>query len=182
MNVSETEWMIEVCKSIAKARLPFKFKTQARCSEKFVTDELLLWMRNAGFEAVMLGCESGSQRVLDAMNKHLTIADIEATVKKCHNYGFKVYTYWMVGNKEETKQDLEQTKQLMDKLSPYIDGKRVSVLNPLPGSDIFKEAQKEGWIQNYNYSRWLQGAFTVMHGTWMKEKEILEWEGKLQDG
>lgn len=180
MNKSETDWLIRVCKEIVDADLPFKYKTQARCHKKFVTDKLLKSMREAGFKAVMLGCESGSQKVLNAINKHLTIEDIRYTVKKCHDYGFQVYTYWMIGNKTETVKDAQKTKDLMDELAPYTHAKRIAILNPLPGSDINKEAKREGWILNYNYDYWLQGAWPVMRGPWMKAEEIMEWERKLQ--
>ncbi len=180
MNRSETKWLTEVCRNIVDGGVNgFKYKTQARCHRKYVTDEMLSAMREAGFEAVMLGCESGSQKVLDAINKHLTIEDIKFTVKKCKDHGFKVYTYWMIGNKTETVEDAKKTLALMRELAEYIDARRVAILNPLPGSDIYGEAMRNGWITNYNFSHWIQGGCTVMHGPWMREEDILDWEQKL---
>lgn len=183
MNRSETKWLTEVCEAIVDGGVhDFKYKTQARCHRKFVTDEMLKSMREAGFEAVMLGCESGSQKVLDAINKHLTIEDIRYTVKRCHDHGFKVYTYWMIGNKEETVEDAKKTLALMHELAEYIDARRVAILNPLPGSDIYQEAQANGWIINYNFSHWLQGGCAVMRGSWLSTSEIMKWERKLLNG
>jgi len=180
MNRSETKWCIEVCDEIIDFGLNvMKYKTQARCSKRFVTNKLLSRMRDAGFEVVMLGCESGSQRVLDAIHKNLKIEDIVSTVKRCFDHGFKVFTYWMIGNKTETVKDAQMTLDLMQKLAPYTHSKHVTILNPLPGSDIYREAMEEGWIINYDMSQWTQHGVVIMRGSWMSIPEILEWEQKL---
>ena len=79
----------------------------------------LLW-RRGGLYRVRLGTESGSQRILDAMDKHITIEQIKGTVSALAYAGIKTTTYWVIGHPGETEKDFQQTLDLVEELKDDI--------------------------------------------------------------
>ncbi|NOQ27795.1 MAG: radical SAM protein [Bacteroidales bacterium] len=73
----------------------------------------LLW-RKGGLYRVRLGAESGSQRILDAMNKLITPKQIAATIKALAYAGIKTTTYWVIGHPGETEEDFQKTLDLIE--------------------------------------------------------------------
>jgi radical SAM superfamily enzyme YgiQ (UPF0313 family) len=79
----------------------------------------LLW-RRGGLYRVRLGTESGSQRILDAMDKRITVDQIKATVSALAYAGIKTTTYWVIGHPGETEEDFQQTLDLVEEIKDDI--------------------------------------------------------------
>jgi radical SAM superfamily enzyme YgiQ (UPF0313 family) len=79
----------------------------------------LRW-RRGGLYRVRLGTESGSQRILDEMDKRITKDQIKATVSALAYAGIKTTTYWVIGHPGETEEDFQQTLDLIEELKDDI--------------------------------------------------------------
>lgn len=167
-NMKQTEWLIEVCDEIIKRGLnDITYKCQGRCNPNFVTTELLSKMKQAGFQAVMWGIESGSQRVLDAVKKDNTISNIEETIKRCYNNGIRAWAFLMIGNVSdiycETETDAQLTVELVRRLKPYISYRQCTIATPYVGSELFTIATKNNWIADYDYKHWSAHSSTISY-------------------
>jgi len=76
--------------------------------------------REAGYYRARLGVESGSQRVLDLMNKKMTVQQIKTAVSTLAGQGIKTTTYWVIGYPGETETDFCQTLDLITELKDDI--------------------------------------------------------------
>jgi radical SAM superfamily enzyme YgiQ (UPF0313 family) len=85
------------------------------CNRKRV----LSW-RRGGFYRARLGVESGSQKILDAMNKKITLDQVKTTIANLADAGIKVTTYWIIGYPGETEEDFQQTLDLVEELKDDI--------------------------------------------------------------
>ena len=74
-----------------------------------------LW-RRGGYYRARLGVESGSQRVLDLMNKNITVDDIRSTIRSLAAAGIKTTAYIVIGHPGETESDFQQTLDLIEEL------------------------------------------------------------------
>jgi hypothetical protein len=72
-----------------------------------------LW-RQGGFYCARLGTDSGSQRVLDLMDKRITPALSSAMIASLANVGIKTTTYWLIGHPGETEQDFQHTLNFLE--------------------------------------------------------------------
>ena len=72
-------------------------------------------MRLAGCERLSLGVESGSQRILDAIDKKITVAEIIESTELAKKYGIKVRYYMMVGNRGETRETFDETLAFLER-------------------------------------------------------------------
>ncbi|MBD0255165.1 MAG: B12-binding domain-containing radical SAM protein [Cytophagales bacterium] len=72
--------------------------------------------RKGGMYRARLGVESGSQKILDLMNKKITVDQIRNSVRCLAAAGIKTTTYWIVGHPGETEEDFQQTLDLIEEL------------------------------------------------------------------
>ncbi len=79
----------------------------------------LLW-RKGGLYRVRIGTESGSQKILDMMDKKITPEKIKDSIISLANAGIKTTTYWVIGHPGETEADFQMTLDLIEELKDYI--------------------------------------------------------------
>lgn len=90
-------------------------------ADKPVTNrETTLMWRRGGFYKAKLGIESGSQRVLDLMNKKITVEQVKEAVISLADAGIKTSTCWVIGYPGETEEDFQQTLNLIEELQDHI--------------------------------------------------------------
>lgn len=86
-----------------------------------MTRELLEKMRKAGCEWLGYGIESGSQKVVDSMNKHFSIANAEEVLRDTHQAGISTQANIMFGIPGETEEDFKETLEFLKRNREHID-------------------------------------------------------------
>jgi len=124
---------LEICREIVSKGLRFSWSCLARTD--LVDEEALAAMKRAGCEMVFYGVESGSQRMLDAMNRMMTIEQVIAGTTAAKKVGLKIHTFMMVGFPGENYESLKQTIDFLKELDP--DEFSFTVAYPLPGTELF---------------------------------------------
>jgi anaerobic magnesium-protoporphyrin IX monomethyl ester cyclase len=139
--------VIALCKGIRERKLGFLWSCDTRVD--VLGDELLREMRLAGCERLSLGVESGSQKILDAIDKKITPDEIIESSALAKKYGIKVRYYMMVGNRGETRETIEETLRFLERAKPhqYI----FACLSVYPGTRDYDEAVKAGWLDGEFY-------------------------------
>ena len=192
MSESQNEWLYNVAHEINEtSRLDIHFKGQGRCSEKFISRGVLAEMKLAGFFAMMMGCESGSENVKKRIKKGTSNDDIRITLTALNDIGLDVYGFWMVGMPEETPEEASKTEELIYEMAPLMKWLQVTVFSPLPGSELWDEALDMGWLcgdtegieERCNHA--LESMSTnfqtmpLLDMPWMSKESILKWQRKL---
>jgi len=106
-----------------------------------VDDEVLLAMKNGGCKEIIIGMESGSQKILDILRKGTTVEKNLEAMKIIKKY-VQLKVGIMVGSPGETWETIEETKDLLRKCPPNFWN--VSVFTPFPGSDAWNNPEKFG--------------------------------------
>ena len=142
------EWVNEFCNKIVEKKINLKWGCQGRVDT--ITDELLMVMQRAGCIQIDFGVESGSQKVLNAIKKKITVEQIENAFALCKKYRIRPYASIMVGNPEEEVEDVLLTASLLKKIRPvYVS---VCYSQPMPGSQLYKLAAENKWfVDDKNY-------------------------------
>ncbi|MGQ9588152.1 MAG: B12-binding domain-containing radical SAM protein [Thermoplasmata archaeon] len=117
-----------------------------------VDRELLKSLRSAGLSTVYLGVESGSQRILDLMNKRITLAHAEKAVSDAREAGIKTLASFILGYPGETVDDMRATIRFATKLDP--DYAQFSVLTPYPGTPIFHRLREKGLLATEDWDKY----------------------------
>lgn len=103
--------------------------------------DILKIMRDSGCRQIDIGVESGSQRILNLLNKGETVKDISKAVKEAHKLGMDVKASLMVGLPTETQEDVNLTVKFI-KEHPEIGSVSLATFQPVPGCDIFFHPEK----------------------------------------
>jgi len=109
------------------------------------TENTFHW-RRGGFYRARLGLESGSQKILEAMGKHITIQQIKEAVGSLAHAGIKTTTYWLIGYPGETEEDFRQTLELIKELKDDI---YEADCNPF-GYFLTGQVESEQWRKENN--------------------------------
>ena len=108
----------EFCELVLKKNLRFSWACESR-ADTLCDKNLLKLMHRAGLSAVYIGAESGSQRILDMLNKNISVENIEQSIRLCKKYNIKTYCSLIIGIPGETTEDYLMTENLMQKLKPF---------------------------------------------------------------
>jgi len=133
-------WVNEFAALLERENLRFRFKIQSRADLLTRPDEVIALAR-AGCEDVWMGAESGSQKILDAMDKGTTIAQIAESTRLLKEKNIRPSFFIQFGYPGETRHDIEATIRLINTLRPYEIG--ISVSYPLPGTVFFERVKTE---------------------------------------
>jgi anaerobic magnesium-protoporphyrin IX monomethyl ester cyclase len=117
--------------------LPFKIQSRA----DLMSQETVAGLKRAGCAEVWMGVESGSQRVLDAMDKGLRVAEVEAARARLADAGIRACYFLQFGYPGEHWEDIKQTIELVRSSRP--DDIGVSFSYPLPGTAFFERVQEQ---------------------------------------
>lgn len=141
------------------ARVPFKSLHRADLLLRGNTVDAL---KRAGARTVWLGAESGSQKILDAMDKGTTVEQIYAAARRLHQAGIEVGFFLQFGYPGETRVDIEKTLQMVRDCKP--DDIGMSVSYPLPGTRFYETVKqelgaKQHWVDSNDLDMLYHGPF-----------------------
>jgi anaerobic magnesium-protoporphyrin IX monomethyl ester cyclase len=132
------ERTIQICREILNRELNFSWSCLARAD--LVDEEALAEMKRAGCEMIFFGVESGSQQMLDKMNRMMTIEQIVAGTTAAKKAGLKIHAFMMVGFPGENYESLRLTIDFLKELNP--DEFSFTVAYPLPGTELFHMVER----------------------------------------
>ncbi|MES2376533.1 MAG: radical SAM protein [Bacteroidota bacterium] len=141
-------WVLEFAKLMQQENLRTRFKIQSR-ADLLVDEELVAALAAAGCENVWIGAESGSQKILDAMDKGTTIEQIHVATRAMKKAGIKPSFFIQFGYPGEDKADIAKTIKMINELLPFEIG--ISVSYPLPGT-VFYERVKADLKKKTNWT------------------------------
>jgi anaerobic magnesium-protoporphyrin IX monomethyl ester cyclase len=154
-------WVKSFRDEVKKRNLSFRYKIQSRV-DLLLEEDTVDALAESGAQTIWVGAESGSQKILDAMDKGTTVDQIrEATVllkKKKINVGF----FLQFGYLGETEEDIEATLKMVLDLMPEEIG--ISVSYPLPGTVFYEKVkdmlkEKQNWSDSDDLAMMYKGTF-----------------------
>ncbi len=141
-------WVHEFASLVEKENVPFKFKIQAR-TDLMVQENYIRDLAKAGCENVWMGAESGSQKILDAMDKGTRLEQIYTATALLKKHNIRPAFFIQFGYPGETKEDIRKTIRMINQLLPAEIG--ISVSYPLPGT-VFYEKVKADLKEKTNWT------------------------------
>ncbi len=124
--------VIELCQSFLHENVKFKWICMSRAD--CLDDELLKLMKDAGCQAIVIGVESGSQRILDFIRKEENLSKVYETARLMKKHGIWLSAFFMLGLPTETREDMMKTYNLMKELEP--NEIYLSTYKPNPGTEL----------------------------------------------
>jgi anaerobic magnesium-protoporphyrin IX monomethyl ester cyclase len=143
-------WVKEFSQLVQQEKLRFKFKIQSRV-DLLLEEDNIKHLANAGCDEVWVGAESGSQKILDAMDKGTKVEQIEQATSLMKANNIKPCFFLQFGYPKEEKEDIDKTISMVKNLLPHDIG--ISVSYPLPGTKFYENVKtqlsaKQNWTDS----------------------------------
>lgn len=173
-----------------KLRIPFKSLNRA---DLLLRGQTIPALARAGARIVWIGAESGSQKILDGMDKGTTVEQIYEATRQLHAHGVQVAFFLQFGYPGETRDDIELTLKMVRDLLP--DDIGISVSYPLPGTPFYDRVraqmgERANWIDSQDMAMLYKGPFatefyrqlhTVVHKDYRSRKTWADLKKLLRD-
>lgn len=156
------KWVQEFNEILTNENIKISYKIQSR-ADLLLKDDTIKSLANSGCDEVWIGAESGSQKVLDAMDKGTSIQQIKDSTALMKKHGIKPCFFLQFGYLGEEWEDIEATLDMLFTLMPHDIG--VSVSYPLPGTkfyDIVKSelSEKTNWTDSDELLMMYKGTYS----------------------
>lgn len=154
------DWVGQFASDLRELGASIPFTIQSR--PDLLTDKAVSALREAGCAEVWMGAESGSQKILDAMDKGTTVAEVRAARERLRQAGIRGSYFIQLGYLGETLADIFETRRLIRESAP--DDIGVSVSYPLPGTKFYETVRadlgvKANWDDSGDLEMMFQGTY-----------------------
>ena len=124
-----------------EAIIPFECITRA----ERLNDEVLQLLKEAGCFRIWIGAESGSQKIIDAMDRRVDVNVVKEAIQKTNALGIETGTFIMVGYPGENIEDIHETVRYLKAANPTHF--TITVAYPIKGTSLYTEIEDEITIQ-----------------------------------
>ena len=138
----DPEWVRGFCRKLAEADIRTPFVAQSRADLICRHPDMMVALRDAGLRLIIIGFESGSDRVLKFLRKGCTRAKNLEAAGIVRALGIKIWANYMLGLPTETKEEVLETVSMLEQIRPYHCSP--AFYTPHPGSDLFAMGQEMG--------------------------------------
>ena len=174
-------WVERFAAEIAERNAALPYKIQSRAD--LMREDTVQHLKATGCTEVWTGVESGSQSILDAMDKGITIEQIEVAHERLKRAGIRSCFFLQFGYPGETWHEIRQTIGLVKRLRP--DDIGISFSYPLPGTPFYERVQsqlgvKRNWIDSDDLCIMFNAAYTTDFYRAVREAlhaEVDSWTG-----
>lgn len=154
-------WVQDFRDELRAQGLSVQYKIQSR-ADLLLQEDNIDALVESGLKEVWIGAESGSQRILDAMDKGTTLTQIKESTDLLQRKGVRVAYFLQFGYLGETKADIKSTIDMLMENQP--DDIGVSVSYPLPGTPFYEEVktqlkQKSNWTDSDDLALMFQNTY-----------------------
>ena len=109
-----------------------------------LNEDVLRIAKKAGCKQITFGFESGSQRILDILNKGTTVEQNRAAIELCHKVGISAQGSVMIGNPTETLDDIKATQRFLEEIK--LEDVGIVITTPYPGTALWKQCEEHNLI------------------------------------
>lgn len=142
----------EVCREIIRRKLKFPWSLINGIRVNLVDAEFFKLAKEAGCWQTGFGIESGDQRVLNRINKKITLAQVRHAVRLAEEAGIDTFGFFIFGLSGETIKSMQKTIDFAKSL-PLTTAK-FGMCIPYPGTEYFWELEAAGRIRTYDWSKY----------------------------
>lgn len=169
----DRKWFTELCFWLGI----IKVKWTVLSRSDLIDLPLLKIMKNNGCQEIFFGFESGSQKILDLMNKKITVEQNKKAIKLCKEVEITCCAYMMFGFPGEDENTVNETITFLEEAKP--EKTRISTYLPIPNTDVWLNPDKYGVRikHNYQYYWYFDNKEFALEYNYLSNSEM----GKLKD-
>jgi radical SAM superfamily enzyme YgiQ (UPF0313 family) len=131
------KWLREFHEEMKKKNLIIPYECITRADR--MNEEIIQLLKDTGCFRVWIGAESGSQKVIDLMDRRVDVGQVRDMIKLSKKYAIETGTFIMLGYPGETEDDIEETIHHLKDSNP--DHFTITIAYPIRGTEMFQEIE-----------------------------------------
>jgi anaerobic magnesium-protoporphyrin IX monomethyl ester cyclase len=143
-------WLFDFERELSRRNLRIAYECITRADR--MNEAVIRALKSTGCRRVWIGSESGSQRVLDAMDRRVTVEQIQAMTRLSQRHGIEVGMFVMLGYPGETRDDIEATIRHLKAARP--EHVLTTVAYPIRGTAFYEEMRGHMEIPSLPFAEW----------------------------
>jgi len=140
----------KICELLIKEKLDISWSCSSRVDT--IDESLIEKLKKAGCHTIYVGVESGSQKILNIIDKGITLPQIEKTINLIKKVNINSFGSFILGIPGETVKTIKKTINFAKKLNPSFV--QFSICTPYPGTKLFEMAKEKGWLLTKDWSKY----------------------------
>ncbi len=131
------KWLTAFHEEVVKQRAQIRFECITRAER--LNDEILRLLKEAGCFRIWIGAESGSQEIIDAMDRRVDVNHVKKIIQDANAMGIETGTFIMLGYPGETKKNIDETIQYLKEAKPT--HYTITIAYPIKGTSLYNEIE-----------------------------------------
>lgn len=131
------KWLEEMADEMDKHDLHIPFECISRADR--MNAEVIQILKRMGCFRIWIGAESGSQRIIDAMDRRVSVHQVREMIRETRKVGIEAGTFIMIGYPGETEADIKETIKHLKESNP--DHFTITKAYPIKGTDLYEEVE-----------------------------------------
>ncbi|MBE9545507.1 MAG: B12-binding domain-containing radical SAM protein, partial [Proteobacteria bacterium] len=131
--------VIEICRKIIDNEMNIAWNAISRVD--YISEEIIYWMRKAGCIQISYGVESGSEKIRNFLQKKIASSAIQNAFDLTQRYGIMARAYFIYGCPQESRQTIQETVDLIDRIKPL--GTVFYILDIFPGTRLYEDFKQQ---------------------------------------
>jgi anaerobic magnesium-protoporphyrin IX monomethyl ester cyclase len=131
------KWLSQFADEIDKRGIIISYEIITRSDR--VNEEVLRLLKQSGCFRVWIGAESGSQKIIDAMDRRVQVEQVRETIRRVKAHGMEAGTFIMLGYPGEEETDIKETLRHLKYADP--DQFTITVAYPIKGTPLYNEVE-----------------------------------------
>jgi len=163
----------ELCNEIVKRGIADEIMwfAQVRCDDIVNHKEVLPLLRRAGSLWILTGLESPDPKTLESYNKKINPYNAKEAIDLLKNNDIFSQATFIIGERKETHDSIEELREFTNEVDPDIA--IFMILTPFPGTELYKSAKQNGWIEDTNWAHY-DMVHAIMPTESLSRKELQE--------
>jgi len=164
---NDLKWAYEFC-DLYKKRFDYRFKVYIHADK--VDRDILKTLKNAGCYMVMIGVETGNEKIRkNVLKRNISDERITTVLDWCDKIGLKTWTFNIIGWPDETMQTIDELFALNETIAP--NRAQISIFYPYPKTELFNICQDRGLLTTNESSNYFELSILDLPGIQGKKLE-----------
>ena len=133
------KWLTEFAAEVKKQDAIIPYEIISRADR--LNEEVIKTLKASGCFRVWVGAESGSQKIIDAMDRRVDVMQTREMIRLAKKHGLEAGTFIMLGYPGETKQDIKETIEHLVQSNP--SQYTITIAYPIKGTELYNEVKNE---------------------------------------
>lgn len=137
------KWLTAFHEEVIKQNAQIRFECITRAER--LNDEILRLLKEAGCFRIWIGAESGSQKIIDAMDRRVDVNHVKKVIQDTNALGIETGTFIMLGYPGETEDDITETIQYLKDANP--SQYTITIAYPIKGTSLYNKIENDITVQ-----------------------------------